>query len=221
MTKDNRTVEIVILLDRSGSMENVRDETIGGFNAFIAEQREIEGEAFLTLVLFDHEYTPLLQGVPIASVRPLDRTIFVPRGSTALLDAWGRAMAETEARLAGRARPDEVIFVVMTDGYENASQEWTAPRIFAAVQQRTDLLGWRFIYLGANQDAIAVAESYGVSSKTALGYIGDGEGAKTVIGTLSHCISRVRKGQGGEDLFTDEERDEAQGRPAKKKRLLH
>lgn len=143
----------VFILDRSGSMECCWDDTIGGFNAFVNEQKAVGGT--LSLVQFDHEYLEVYSSKPIDDVAPLTRETFTPRGSTALLDAIGKAIKNVK----GDAKP---IVVILTDGHENASHEYTKSHIKDLVEQKTKD-GWTFAYLGANQDAFAEAGSIGIA----------------------------------------------------------
>ena len=150
----------VFILDRSGSMESCWDDTIGGFNAFLAEQKPLGGT--MTLIQFDHEYLLTYETKPIEEVEPLTRETFKPRGATALLDALGRAIKEIKS-----ATPPTV--VVLTDGEENSSTKYTKSHIKDLVEQRTKD-GWTFVYLGANQDAFAEAGSIGITPACTMNY---------------------------------------------------
>ena len=154
--------DITLIVDRSGSMQEVREDAEGGVNAFIAQQAKEPGEALLTLVQFDTEYEFLHKGAPIEDVPKFN---LVPRGMTALLDAVGRAMNETGERLAKMAeadRPGLVIFVVMTDGQENSSREFSKPQIKKLIERQQNEFNWHFTFLGANQDAFAEAGGMGI-----------------------------------------------------------
>ena len=153
-------MERIFILDRSGSMDNCLDDTIGGFNAFVREQVPIGGT--LTLVLFDHEYTPVYKLKPIQDVEPLTRETFKPRGSTALLDAIGRTIKENWSR-------NQPTVVILTDGQENSSHEYTKAHIKDLVEER-QAKGWTFVYLGANQDAFAEAGGLGISPSCTVNY---------------------------------------------------
>ena len=169
MTDANYT-HIAFLLDRSGSMQRIKADTEGGFDAFIDGQRKQPGRCTVTLAQFDTEYEIVHQGVDIGSVGPLT---LAPRGSTALLDSIGRLIVETGEYLAGLsedARPGTVIVGIMTDGLENASHEWTRPAIKALIEDQEGKYGWTFSYMGANQDAIEVGTSLGVSADRSLTY---------------------------------------------------
>ena len=148
-----------MILDRSGSMETCRDDTIGGFNAFLREQQAEGGT--LTLILFDHEYQVLYERKPIQDVAPLTSETFVPRGSTALLDAIGKTIKNTTSNIP--------TVVILTDGQENSSHEYTKAHIKDLIDQKTRD-GWTFVYLGANQDAFAEAGQLGIAPEATVNY---------------------------------------------------
>lgn len=169
MTRADLT-HLYFLLDRSGSMQSIKTDTEGGFAAFVDEQRRTPGECRVTLAQFDNEYDVVYSRRPLADVPPLD---LQPRGSTALLDAMGRLITSAGAELAALPeadRPGTVIMAVMTDGHENASQEWTHPAIKALVEQQTHDYSWQFLYMGADQDAIEVGTSLGVPAAASVTY---------------------------------------------------
>ncbi len=159
---------IFVLLDRSGSMQSIKDDIVGGFDAFVAEQRRGDGECRMSLARFDNEYELVFSDIPIDQVGPLQLD---PRGSTALLDSMGRLIVDAGARLAalpeGR-RPGTVVVAVMTDGLENASREWTHPAIRSLVDQQTSTYGWQFLYMGADQDAVEVGGGLGIDAAHAV-----------------------------------------------------
>ena len=146
------TRSIVFLLDRSGSMETCRDDVIGGFNAFVADQKALGGN--LTLIQFDDKYEVVYSETPLDEVGPLTRETFVPRGSTALLDAIGKTIKEGKSQAP--------LFIIFTDGLENTSLTYTKAHVKDLIEQKTKE-GWTFMYLGANQDAFAEAGSMGIS----------------------------------------------------------
>ncbi|HET6668181.1 MAG TPA: vWA domain-containing protein [Intrasporangium sp.] len=189
MTNPNLT-HIAFLLDRSGSMHSIKDDTEGGFNAFIAEQRQQGGECRVTLAQFDNEYEEVYRDLPLAEVPALR---LVPRGSTALLDSIGRLVTSTGERLAllpEDERPGIVIVGIMTDGHENASREWTHPAVKALIEQQTKTYGWQFLYLGADQDAIEVGSSIGVAAANSMTYSRGKVAA--VMAATSRNIGRTR-----------------------------
>lgn len=169
MTDQNLT-HLYFLLDRSGSMQSIKSDTEGGFAAFIEEQSSVPGDCRVTLAQFDDHYEEVYVDRPLADVPPLDLR---PRNMTALHDAIGRLVTDAGSRLAALpddARPGTVIVAIMTDGLENASQEWNGPAIKALVEQQTAQYGWQFMYLGADQDAVEVGTSLGVSADHSLTY---------------------------------------------------
>lgn len=151
---------LIFLLDRSGSMETCRDDTIGGFNAFVSDQKTLGGK--LTLVQFDHEIKNVYENTPLGDVAPLTTETFQPRGSTALMDAIGRTIKAHEAKTG-------VVFIIQTDGEENSSHKYTKAHIKDLIEQKTKD-GWTFMYLGANQDAFAEAGSMGIAACGTLHY---------------------------------------------------
>lgn len=201
--------DITIVLDRSGSMQSVASDTIGGFNKYLADQQAAPGEASMTLVQFDHEYEFVHKAKGIKDIPPLTSETFVPRGNTALLDAIGRTIIDTGARLGQideAKRPGVVIFVIITDGMENASREFTRDKVFEQIKHQTENYKWNFIFLGANQDAIAVGASYGVSGAASMTYASNPRGTKAAFAALSASNARTRSG--GINTFTQKDRDD-------------
>ena len=188
---DPTYTDITMVLDRSGSMQSIKDDTIGGFDAFISEQRRLPGRCTVSLVQFDNVYEEVYTGRDLADVPSLT---LVPRGSTAMLDAIGRAVNATGARLAAMPedeRPGTVIVGIMTDGLENASREFTYPMIKALIEQQEQVYGWTFMYMGANQDAIEVGASLGVARDRSLTYTGPNVAA--AMGAYSASVGTIRE----------------------------
>ncbi|HRW20226.1 MAG TPA: VWA domain-containing protein [Dermatophilaceae bacterium] len=212
MTNPDLT-HIYFLLDRSGSMQSIKADTEGGFDAFIAEQRTTGGTCRVTLAQFDTDYDIVYAARPIADVPRLD---LQPRGMTALLDSMGRLITDTGRELAGlpeAERPDTVLVGIMTDGEENSSQEWSHAAIKALVEQQTRDYGWQFLYLGADQDAIEVGASVGIAPGQSLTY-GRGQVAPAMA-AMSANVSAYRKarsaGHSADDaaaalVFTEKQR---------------
>ncbi len=189
MTNPNLT-HLYFLLDRSGSMQSIKDDTEGGFNAFIEEQRKQPGDCRVTLAQFDDQYDEVYRDLPLADVPPLQ---LQPRGSTALLDSIGRLVGEAGARLAALPedqRPGIVVVGIMTDGHENASRELTHPQVKQLIERQSTDYSWQFLYLGADQDAIEVGSSIGVSAAHSMTY-GRGRVAAAMAAT-SRNIGRTR-----------------------------
>lgn len=167
---------IAVLLDRSGSMNSVKDDTIGGFNQFLGEQKAAGDNALLSLVQFDTGGIDIVhESKPIKDVPELNSETYQPRGGTPLLDALGKTICSTGDALKAipeANRPDKVVFVVITDGQENASKEYTKTRVKDMIDHQSGVYKWQFIYLGANQDAFAEAGSLGINLANAANYVG-------------------------------------------------
>ncbi len=201
--------DITLVVDRSGSMESMRTDAEGGVNAFIRRQAAEPGEALVTLVQFDTEYEFLSRGTPAAQV---GEYTLVPRGSTALLDAVGRAINETGARLATMAEPDRpglVVFVVVTDGQENSSHEFSKAKIKEMIEHQQTVYNWQFTFLGANQDAFAEAGSMGFSAGGTAGYSPDK--AAVAYANVGSKVARMRQAAAAcatvDNKWTTEERE--------------
>jgi len=217
MTQENFTA-IAVVLDRSGSMNAIRDDTIGGFNTFLAQQKEAEGDAVFTLAQFDNEYEVVHDFVDINDVPELDAKTFVPRGGTALLDGIGRTITELGAKLDNMVeedKPSSVVVVVLTDGEENQSREYTRDQIFEMITEQTEKYSWEFIFLGAGQDAIAVGQSYGFAASKAASYSIDS--MVNTFASVSKNVAgyRATRSAGGSSAaasksldFSQEDRDE-------------
>jgi hypothetical protein len=202
--------DITLVVDRSGSMEEIRTDAEGGVNSFIADQAKEPGEARLTLVQFDTHYEFLQRGVPISQVPKYQ---LIPRGGTALLDAVGRAINETGERLASipeEDRPGLVIFVVMTDGEENSSKEFSKARIKEMIQHQQEFYNWHFTFLGANQDAFAEAGGMGIDA-TGVAVFSPHRIAgtyKALGAKVSRMRTQQREGETVVNAFTETERKE-------------
>jgi len=192
----NHYSEIAFVLDRSGSMESCREATIGGFNSFLQEQQKTEGLARLTLILFNDEYLVPIDALPVAEILPLSSDSYVPRGSTALLDAIGRTIDELGARLAAlseKDRPLQVIVAILTDGLENSSQDYTWQQIADVIKQQSEQYRWTFLFLGANQDAIATAVQMNITAANAAAYVADAAGLHASASSLTRKVRALRR----------------------------
>src|SRR6185503_10786802 len=212
--------DITVILDRSGSMDMIKADTIGGFNQSLAEQQKEPGECSLTLIQFDtqnaQEY--VCNAVPIADVKPLTELTFVPRAGTPLYDALGQAIVRTGERYAAMPedqRPEKVLFIIITDGEENSSKEYDRAKVFAMVGEQEKTYGWHFIYIGANQDAMAVGASVGVRAMASMTYAPTPDAIHATYTSLSANVKSARIGaraQMGANLgWTDEQRKRARG----------
>lgn len=201
---------IAIILDRSGSMQSIRSDVVGGFNSFLKEQKEVDGKCTVTLVQFDSQdpYEVLRDFVPIRDVATLGDE-YTPRASTPLYDAVGRGIVDTGSRLARMAeadRPGQVVFVILTDGLENASQEFNRERVLAMIREQTDKYAWQFVYLGANQDAMVEGEKIGVCQANAMTYSPGKAGA--MMRELSQNVGEYRKAKAKDMRWSERQRDE-------------
>lgn len=193
--KDN-LVEVVCVMDRSGSMEAIRSDAIGGFNSFLGGQKEHPGEARFTLVLFDHEYDLVHDRVDIQDAPLLDGETYVPRGTTALLDAVGRTIDDVGKRLSETPEPDrpaKVIVSILTDGLENASRDYDNGRIAEMITHQQQKYGWEFVFLAANQDAIATARSMSIRPEDAISYEASPAGVRAAHAELNAQFLRRRR----------------------------
>jgi len=188
---------ILMILDRSGSMTPLADDTVGGFNGFITQQKAEPGDAVVTLVLFNHDYEPVYNVRPIRQVEPLTAKQYHPGGNTALLDAIGRGVHDLGKKLADMDeadRPGKVIVVIMTDGQENASKEYKRDQVRKIIEEQTDKYGWSFSFLGANVDAFAEAGAIGVGKASTMNFAATGVGVRSSLGLVSACVAAFRTG---------------------------
>lgn len=187
--------ELVFILDRSGSMQGLEADTIGGFNSMLSKQQKEAGEAYQSTVLFDDKVEVLHDRVRVDSVRPITQKEYYVRGCTALLDALGGAIRHI-GNIHKYARPEDVpehtLFVITTDGMENASRHYTAPQIKAMIQRQKEKYGWEFLFLGANIDAVETAGRLGIGSDRAVNYHNDSAGTRLNYATVSAAVSAVR-----------------------------
>lgn len=187
--------ELAFILDRSGSMSGLEDDTIGGYNAMLKKQQKEPGEAVVTTVLFDDQYDLLHDRINIKCVRPITDKEYFVRGSTALLDAIGETIhkiGNAQMNTSENLQADKVLFIITTDGMENASHEYTYEKIKALVERQKEKFGWEFIFLGANIDAVATAAKFGIHADRAANYHADGEGTELNYMAVSEAVSNFR-----------------------------
>lgn len=192
--KKNLT-EMVFILDRSGSMDYLVSDTIGGFNSMIEQQKKEDGEAYVTTVLFDDYYELLHDHVNIKDVQPMTNDEYYARGCTALLDAVGKTINSIGKRLSDtpeEERPEKVIFMITTDGMENASIEFTKAKVKEMIEHQQDKYSWVFMFLGANMDAVSEAGSLGINSLHAHTYTASAQGTSSVYYATADALSAVR-----------------------------
>lgn len=192
---DWELTELVFILDRSGSMSGLEDDTIGGFNGTIRKQRKVPGRALVTTVLFDHKYEVLHDRVPLNEIYDMTPKEYYTRGCTALLDAMGRTITDISAkrkRMPKDERPGKTIFVIITDGYENASKEYTYDKVKELVKRKGDK-GWEFLFLGANMDAVKEAERVGIGHSRSVTYRNDEKGTRIAYDGIAEAVCNMRK----------------------------
>ena len=193
--KKNLT-EIVFILDRSGSMAGLENDTIGGFNAMIEKQKQEPGEALVSTVLFDNESVVIHDRVDVQKVLPMTRNDYYVRGCTALLDAVGKAIhhiGNVHKYAREEDRPEKTLFVITTDGMENASRQYTYDRLKAKIEKQKAKYGWEFLFLGANIDAAKEAARFGIQADRAANYHADHKGTGVIYETVNEAICYMRQ----------------------------
>lgn len=194
----NNSTELVFILDKSGSMQGLQDDTLGGYNRMLEEQRTLDGQCHVTTVLFDHKVNILHDRADIREVHSMSSEQYQPSGYTALLDAVGTAINRVGNRQKNsppQQRASKVMVVIITDGMENSSREFNLSHIRHMVERQQQRFGWEFIFLGANIDAIDVAASYGISAKSASNYVADSQGTELNFATISEAVQDFRRGR--------------------------
>ena len=190
-----KDVELVFILDRSGSMGGLESDTIGGYNSMLSKQKkEKTGKVSVTTVLFDDQYELLYNQVPIEKVSPMTEKEYYVRGSTALLDAIGKTVMQVKANQDKKEIKDKVLFVIITDGMENASREYRVEQIKKLIEERKEKDNWEFLFLGANIDAIGAAKDLGIDSSRAVRFKSDKKGTAKNYEVLNEAIKEIRGG---------------------------
>ncbi|MGI6066446.1 MAG: vWA domain-containing protein [Bacillota bacterium] len=187
--------ELVFILDRSGSMSGLESDTIGGYNAMLEKQKKDPGEAVITTVLFDDRYELLHDRINLRGIAPITDKEYYVRGSTALLDAVGITINKIGNALKHTVedeRPEHVMFVITTDGMENSSREFSYEKIRRMIEHQKSKYGWEFIFLGANIDAIATAERFGIEEDRAANYHADSDGILLNYEVIAETVSCLR-----------------------------
>ena len=191
----NNITELVFILDRSGSMSGLESDTIGGFNSLIEKQKKQDGECFVSTILFDNDSEVLHDRVRLAEVTPMTDRDYTVRGCTALLDAIGGAIRHI-ANIHKYARPEDVpehtVFVITTDGMENASRRYDADRVRRMIEHEKEKYGWEFLFLAANIDAVTTAKRFGIAESRAVNYHADRQGTEIIYDTVSEAVCSVR-----------------------------
>ena len=193
--KMNNITELVFILDRSGSMSGLEADTIGGFNAMIEKQRKEKGECFVSTVLFDNDSEVLHDRVKLSDIRPMTDKDYTVRGCTALIDAIGGAIHHI-GNVHKYARPEDVpahtMFIITTDGMENASKKYTSERVKGMIERQKERYGWEFLFIGANIDAVETAARYGIDKNRAVNYNADKEGTRVLYESVSNAVCKLR-----------------------------
>jgi len=187
--------EIVFIMDRSGSMSGLEADTIGGFNGTIEKQKEENGEALVSTILFDDESMVLHDRVNLKDIPPMTKKQYSVGGCTALMDAMGDAIhhiGNVHKYARDEDRPEKTIFIITTDGYENSSQKYSATKVRQMVERQKKKYGWEFIFLGANIDAVETARTYGIDENRAANFVNDTDGIEIMCKAQSTFISNIR-----------------------------
>jgi hypothetical protein len=203
MTKENFT-SINVIIDRSGSMGSLAKDTIGSFNTFLAEQKLVPGDAVFTLCTFNHDYTLVHDFIELAFVPDLNPKTYAPSGNTALLDAMGTTINSVGQKLAAMVeseRPSKIVFLIITDGQENASSRFSREQIASMVQHQKDTYNWEFVFMGANIDAIAESRSVGISAANTMQYDASAIGTRSLYKSASASLSNYRSSGSSQSGF--------------------
>jgi uncharacterized protein YegL len=195
ISMNSQLTEIIFLLDRSGSMAGLESDTVGGFNAFVKKQCELEGETILTAVLFDDQYEVLWDAIDANKVRLTEKEYYV-RGCTALLDAVGSTILTVGNRLAMRneeQRPGKIIFVITTDGMENASREFTYEKVKELIKHQQEKYSWEFIFMGANIDTAKEADRIGITMDHAFEFEASSDGVERMYNMICEAVTEKRQ----------------------------
>ena len=192
---EKNLTEIIFILDRSGSMAGLEGDTIGGFNAMIEKQKREQGEALVSTVLFDNDSEVIHDRVDIQRIKPMTHKEYYVRGCTALLDAVGGAIhhiGNVHKYAREEDQPEKTLFVITTDGMENASRKYSYKKLKEMIQRQKEKYGWEFLFLGANIDAAREAARFGIGADRAANYHADSEGTNVIYETVSDAITQVR-----------------------------
>ncbi len=190
----NKITELVFIIDRSGSMAGLENDTIGGFNSMIEKQKSEDGRCFVTTILFDNVSEILHDRIEVSKIAKMTEKDYFPRGCTALIDALGGAITHIES-IHKYARPEDVpentLFVITTDGMENASVKFSSEKVKKMIEEKKET-GWEFLFIGANIDAVDTAEQYGIPKERAVNYNADATGTQILYASVSDAVSKMR-----------------------------
>lgn len=203
----NNITELVFILDRSGSMSGLEGDTIGGFNSMIEKQKKLSGKAYVSTILFDNVSEVIHDRVSLEKVEPMTENDYYVRGCTALLDAIGSAIHHI-GNIHKYARkedvPEHTLFVITTDGMENASRNYDLKTVRKMIEQQQKKYGWEFLFIGANIDAVQTAGSFGIPKNRAVNYNADSEGTRVVYESVSNAVMQCRDSAPISDEWKDE-----------------
>ena len=191
----NNVTELVFILDRSGSMAGLESDTIGGFNAMIKKQKNQDGKCYVSTVLFDNVSEVLHDRIDLKDIKPMTDREYTVRGCTALIDAIGGAIhhiGNVHKYARNEDVPEHTIFVITTDGMENASHKYTADKVKSMIERQKERYGWEFLFIGANIDAVETAAQYGIDKDRAVNYNADKMGTKILYKSVSTVVENVR-----------------------------
>lgn len=192
---NNNITELVFILDRSGSMGGLESDTIGGFNSLIEKQKKEDGKCYVSTVLFDNVSEVVHDRVDLEQIAPMTDKDYYVRGCTALIDAIGGAISHIKNihKYARREDvPEHTMFVIMTDGYENASHIYSSDKVKKMIEHEKEKYGWEFLFIGANIDAVETASQFGISEDRAVNYHADKKGTKVVYEACANAVSKMR-----------------------------
>ena len=211
--------ELVFILDKSGSMSGLETDTIGGYNSMLSKQQAVEGECHITTVLFDNNYDLLHDRIDIKAVSPITEKEYQVGGSTALLDAIGSTIhkiGNAQKHSADDYRSEKVMFVIITDGEENSSREYSAEQVKTQIERQKTKYGWEFIFLGANIDAVQTAERFGIASDRAVDYIADSKGTELNFKVMASAVTTFREAGTVDEACFEEIRKDVKQRKGRK-----
>ena len=215
MRKENNITELVFILDRSGSMSGLEQDTIGGFNAMIEKQKKQDGECYVSTVLFDDASEVLHDRVKLSEIKKMTEDDYYVRGCTALIDAIGGAIHHT-GNIHKYARPEDIpahtMFVITTDWMENASRHYDSATVKKMIERQKKKYGWEFLFIGANIDAVETAARFGIEKERAVNYHADKKGTKVLYETVSQAVCNVRMSQPLADNWSEDIANDFEGR---------
>lgn len=218
-TNKNNITELVFILDRSGSMAGLESDTIGGFNSMIEKQKKQDGGCYVSTVLFDDESEVLHDRVKLGDIPKMTDRDYTVRGCTALIDAIGGAIHHIGKlhKYFGESAPEHTMFVITTDGQENASHRYTSEQVKKMIERQKEKYGWEFLFIGANIDAVETASRYGIGADRAVNYNADGEGTHILYETVAKAVCNVRASEPLESNWSADINADYQRRGKKKK----